>query len=156
MTRQMTLSAADEKTLRDALGGDYGGPSISVEGDDFILYSWGDAPVGTETLARGKTLAKLAASIRSPVTRGDTVSWVIPTEAKRGVEFRVRKANGRYHASKCVSVDHRPAGGVGQGEFGESWLAHFTDGTVLSFNARGRLGAHWRVVAEPFEKEEGK
>lgn len=42
--------------LKAALGPTYGGPSLSVEGDKFVLYAWTDAPVGEELLASGDTL----------------------------------------------------------------------------------------------------
>lgn len=152
---KMSLSRVDEKTLREALGGTYGGPSISFEEGEWVLYSWSDAPVGMDTHARGKTLAELARSIRSPVTRGEKVPWVAPKNARRGEVFTIRLADDRVHEARCVSVDHRPGGGAGMGEHGESWLANFTDGMVLSFDAWAEKGVHWRVIAEPFEKEGG-
>ncbi len=50
-----------EDRFRKILGASYGGPSISIDEEkgDFILYEWGDAPVGMETLARGATLKEL-------------------------------------------------------------------------------------------------
>lgn len=153
MTKAPILSKRDEETIRKALGGAYGGTSLSVEGDDFVLYAWSDAPVGTEELARGKTFAELAASIRSPVEKGGEVHWLPPKVAKRGEEFQIKLPTGKVHTSRCVSVDHRPGGGVGMGEYPESWLANFTDGMVLRFDAWVQKGSSWAVVAEPFEKE---
>lgn len=45
-----------ERILKDILGGDYGGPSLSYQGGEFIIYIWGDAPVGSDILARGTDL----------------------------------------------------------------------------------------------------
>lgn len=52
-----------EKILKAELGSTYGGPSISYENNEFILYVWGDAPVSSDVLARGKTLLELTENI---------------------------------------------------------------------------------------------
>jgi hypothetical protein len=45
--------------LKSKLGGTYGGPSLSYEDNEFVLYIWTDAPVGEKILAKGKTLKEL-------------------------------------------------------------------------------------------------
>jgi hypothetical protein len=47
------------KWLKSKLGHTYGGPSLSYENNEFILYTWTDAPVGEQILAKGKTLKEL-------------------------------------------------------------------------------------------------
>ena len=42
--------------LKKILGETYGGPSLSVEDGKFVIYVWGDAPVGMGILAKGDTL----------------------------------------------------------------------------------------------------
>jgi len=44
------------KHLSEILGPTYGGPSLSFENGEFVIYGWADAPVGTEILASGKTI----------------------------------------------------------------------------------------------------
>jgi hypothetical protein len=40
-----------ETDLRLILGPTYGGPSLSYEDGKFVIYSWGDAPVGMDPIA---------------------------------------------------------------------------------------------------------
>jgi len=46
------------RDLKKILGETYGGPSLSVEDDQWVIYNWADAPVNTEIMARGETLAE--------------------------------------------------------------------------------------------------
>lgn len=112
--------------------------------------------MGPRSWPGGKTPTELAASIRSPVKKGGEAHWLPPKVAKRGEEFQIKLPTGKVHTSRCVSVYHRPGGGVGMGEYPESWLANFTDGMVLPFDAWAQKGSSWAVVAEPFEKETTK
>lgn len=48
-----------EDQLKKILGATYGGPSISFQNGEFVLYEWSDAPVSTDILAKGKTLQEL-------------------------------------------------------------------------------------------------
>lgn len=45
-----------EDLARECLGGTYGGPSLSYDGKDFVVYEWSDAPVGMDEIGRGKTV----------------------------------------------------------------------------------------------------
>lgn len=45
--------------LKSKLGSTYGGPSLSYQDGEFILYTWTDAPVGEQILAKGKTFKEL-------------------------------------------------------------------------------------------------
>lgn len=55
------LLAEVNKYLKNVLGGEYGGPSLSYDKDNdrFVLYDWCDAPVRTNVLATGKTIQEL-------------------------------------------------------------------------------------------------
>jgi hypothetical protein len=55
MSVQIKMPPADELALK-ILGESYGGPSISVENGLFIVYIWGDAPVGMDILGTGVTI----------------------------------------------------------------------------------------------------
>lgn len=47
------------KKLKKILGPCYGGPSISLENNEFIIYTWSDAPISTGILVKGKTIQEL-------------------------------------------------------------------------------------------------
>jgi len=60
--------------LNKALGGPYGGPSISREDSGkYILYSWTDAPVGYAIYAEGDTFDELLAEVAKLPT--DRRTW---------------------------------------------------------------------------------
>jgi len=42
--------------LRRYLGATYGGPSLSYEDGEYVLYTWTDAPVNIEIIARSPSL----------------------------------------------------------------------------------------------------
>lgn len=42
---------SDDEVLRRVLKGTYGGPSVSYENNQFVLYEWHDAPVGMKEIA---------------------------------------------------------------------------------------------------------
>jgi len=44
-----------DELLQKVLGHTYGGPSISYENGNFVLYGWGDAPVGMDIIVSAKT-----------------------------------------------------------------------------------------------------
>jgi len=54
---------AIEEALKKVLGSVYGGPSISYENDKFVLYEWGDAPVGMYILISASTFEELLEKI---------------------------------------------------------------------------------------------
>lgn len=59
-----------ENRLKAILGSTYGGPSISYENEEFVIYRWFDAPVSEEILGRGKTLHKaLLDAEKNPETK---------------------------------------------------------------------------------------
>ncbi len=53
------------KLLSEVLGGSYGGPSISYEEGKFILYHWGDAPVGTKILVSDETWSGFIVKVKA-------------------------------------------------------------------------------------------
>ena len=48
-----------ELWLGGVLGPSYGGPCLSLEGGEFKIFTWTDAPVSMGILARGRTLSLL-------------------------------------------------------------------------------------------------
>jgi len=60
----------DEK-LKNILGEWYGGPSLSYEDGKFIIYSWGDAPVGMDILASGNTIEECVDKFSDKQTEGN-------------------------------------------------------------------------------------
>jgi hypothetical protein len=57
------------KELRKILGSAYGGPSISVnESNEFVLYTWSDAPVGMLILETASTLENLVTKFQRKKT----------------------------------------------------------------------------------------
>ena len=61
----MTLLEIELVLRTVMLGPAYGGPSISLEEGKFVLYDWGDGPVGMDILAEGDTLVELIVNYKA-------------------------------------------------------------------------------------------
>jgi hypothetical protein len=51
-----TIKMSIQEKLREILGDTYGGPSLSIDRNKFVIYVWTDAPVGEDILSSGDTL----------------------------------------------------------------------------------------------------
>jgi len=57
------MTKAEEAILKAHLGGTYGGPSLSYEEGEWVLYRWADAPVSIDERYTSPTLKGLVAKI---------------------------------------------------------------------------------------------
>lgn len=78
--------------LREVLGGTYGGPSIGYEYDKYVLYSWYDAPVGSEILVEDPTWEGFIAKLR--IVADEKIA-TREKEAKKKVFKKVKTARKR-------------------------------------------------------------
>jgi hypothetical protein len=53
-----------DRELKEILKAAYGGPSLSFEDGEFVLYTWGDAPTGTTVLAHDRNLKSMIKKIK--------------------------------------------------------------------------------------------
>ena len=54
-----------EAEIRKLLGNSDSGPALALDGEDFVLFNYYDAPCHTEILAKGRTFDELADDINS-------------------------------------------------------------------------------------------